>query len=227
MIVASAVLYDRGHVVMQHLVKHDGLHEKAGDPRLVEHRVNPNQALLRKVRPQLQGPLPALRLNALGPGDANIDLAAEMPPRQVVRKRPEIVMTPFGPQGRLWGARGNETRPVLFDEAVYRPGSVGITVAQVVAHGIEDVLIGSQEHVVDANLEPSSPGAGGQHGASVVGHDETDGLPQAIGQRTAPLGGAGVGPVQIVLATLYNAALRDRRRFACKLERELEHATLG
>jgi hypothetical protein len=72
--------------------------------------------------------------------------------------------------------------------------------------------------VVEADLEPPSLGSGRQHGASIVGHDEADRLPQALCQSAAPAGSAGVGTVQIILATLGNAALRDRRRFAGKLE---------
>jgi hypothetical protein len=65
--------------------------------------------------------------------------------------------------------------------------------------------------VVEANLEPPSFGSGRQHGASIVGHDEADRLPQALRESAAPAGGTDVGAIQIILATLGNAALRDRR----------------
>ena len=97
MVVTAAVLDDRGHIVMQHLMEDHGLDEKTWHPGLVEHRMDPNQAILRKIRPQLQRTLPTLWLNALAPADPDIDLTAEMPRRQVIRDRSQIMMAPFGP----------------------------------------------------------------------------------------------------------------------------------
>ena len=51
---ATPVLDDSGHVVMEHLVENDGLDEIAGDPRLIEDGVDSNQLLLREVCAELQ-----------------------------------------------------------------------------------------------------------------------------------------------------------------------------
>ena len=227
MIMPAAALYDSRHVVVQHLMEHHRLDEKARHPSLIEHGMNPNQTLLWEICSQLQRALPALRLNALAPGDADVGLSAKMPTRQVFDDRAQVVVSPARPQNCLRRPSSNESRAVLFDEAVDRARRVCIAVAQIVTHGIQNVLLSGQEHVVKANLEPSSLGTGGQHGAAVVGDNEPDGLPQAHGQRSAPIGCAGVGAVQVALTTLWRAGLGDRRRFSGKLEGKLKHAIRG
>ena len=72
------------------------------------------------------------------------------------------------------------------------------------------------------DLESSPLRTGRQHGAAIVGDDETDGLPQTLGEGTAPVGCPRVGPIEIVLATI-GVALRNRRRFAGKLEGKLHY----
>ena len=81
--------------------------------------------------------------------------------------------------------------------------------------------------MVQAQLEASAFGSGNQHGASIVGDDESNGLTQALRELVAPVGRAGIGPIQIVLATVDDAALRDRRRLTGKLEGKLEHPSPG
>jgi hypothetical protein len=93
---AAAVLQYGRHVVMQHFVEHHGFDEKRWHPGLIEDGVNPNQARLGQVCTELQGTLAPLRSHALAPGDADVDHATEMAPRQVVPHRSKIVMTPFG-----------------------------------------------------------------------------------------------------------------------------------
>ena len=94
-IVAAPISHDRRHVVVQHLVEDDRFDEKTWDPGLVEHRMNPNQAFLRKVCPKLKRALPTFGLNALSPGDSDIHVSAEMPAPEVVSDRAEIVVVPL------------------------------------------------------------------------------------------------------------------------------------
>jgi hypothetical protein len=49
--------------------------------------------------------------------------------------------------------------------------------ARAISHGVQDVFVGCQEHVMEADLEATTFGACSQHGAAVIGHDETDRLP--------------------------------------------------
>gem|GEM_PF-2200896 len=227
MIVATAVLQYGWHVVVQQFVEHHGLHEKPWNPGLIENGVDPNQPLLRKIGPELQGALPSLGSNALAPSDADIDRTAEMPPRQVIHHRSQIMVTPFGTQLFLWRTVGNESQAMVLDETVDHGSGPSVAIAQVVAHRDQDILIGGQKHVVKTDFEPTSLGSGGQHGASVISDHETNGLPQTLCQGAAPAGRARKCPVQIVFATLGNAVLRDRRHFAGKLEGKLSHATWG
>ncbi len=53
-VVPAPVLHDRGHIVVKHLVKHHRLDEVARHPRLVQHRVHPDEFLLGEVRPELE-----------------------------------------------------------------------------------------------------------------------------------------------------------------------------
>ena len=53
-IVPASVLHHRWHIVVEHLVEDDCLHEELRNPRLIEHRVNANEALLGKVGAELE-----------------------------------------------------------------------------------------------------------------------------------------------------------------------------
>ena len=63
----------------------------------------------------------------------DIDLTAEMTPRQVVGDLAKIMMAPVGPQGFLSRAAGHKTRAILFHESVDRACGPPVAVAQVVA----------------------------------------------------------------------------------------------
>jgi hypothetical protein len=144
-----------------------------------------------------------------------------MPTREVMHDGLQIMMAPLGSQLALWRARRHETRSVFVHETVDRRGCPTIAVTQIVAYGIEDVLIRHQKHVMQANLEPVVPRSGGKHGAPVVGHHESDRLPQALRQAPAPFRGSGIGSVQLILTTLENIAPWSRLRFVSELEGKL------
>ena len=227
MVVPPAVLDDCGHVVVEHLVEHDGFDEKSRDPALVENGMNSDQSFLGQVRSELQGPLSTLWLDAFAPGDADIEGRSEMSAGQVVGDRAQVMVAPCRPQSVLGWPRSHEPQTVVFDETVDCACGPGITVAQVVTHGGQNVLFGREEHVVDADFEPSAFRTSGEHSASIVGHDETNWLPHPRCERAAPVGCAGIRSVEIVLAALWDATLRDRRRCAGKLEGKLKHAIWG
>ena len=75
-------------------MKDHGFDEKLWDPRLVEHRMNPDQALFGEVGAELERALPAFELNALAPGDPETGSCAKVPAGEVVRYRAEVVMAP-------------------------------------------------------------------------------------------------------------------------------------
>jgi len=137
------------------------------------------------------------------------------------------MVAPGGSQRVLWWPRGHEPRTVLFDETVDRARGLSIAVAQVVAHRGQNVLFGREEHMVEADFEPPAFRASGEHGASIVGDDETNWLPHARCEGTAPVRRPGIRSVELVLAAFGDATLRDRRRFAGKLEGKLKHAIWG
>ncbi len=222
-VVAPPILHDRRHVVVEHFVKDDRLDEESRYPGLVEHGMNPDQAFFGKVCSELERALPAFGLNALAPGDPNIDSGAKVPAGEVVCYGAKIVVAPLVAQSLLWGAWGNETVAMRFDELVDGGRGLRSVAAQVVADRIEDVLVGRQEHVVKAQLEASAFGSSNEHGASIVGDDESNRLTEARRERAAPVGRTGISTVQIVRAAVGDAALRDRRRLTGKLEGKLEH----
>ena len=117
-VVAAPIAHDRRHVVVEHLVKHDGFDEKSRNPGLVEHRMNSDQAFFGKVSSELERALSAFGLNALAPGNPDIDRCAKVPAGELVCYRTKIVMAPLGTQGLLWRAWGNETAAMRFDESV-------------------------------------------------------------------------------------------------------------
>lgn len=222
-VVATPIVNDGRHVVVKHLVKHHGLDEEGRHPGLVKGRMNPNQALLGQVGAELERALPAFRLNAFSPCDAHVERASEMASREIVDDGAQVVMTALGSELTLGRTGGDETSPVFFDEAVDL-GRRGLpTATKVVGYGRKDVLIGREEHVVEPNLEPSALRGGGEHRASVVGDDEADGLAETTRELSTPVGGAGVGSIEIVLRTLVFGSLHDRLRFAGKLEGKLQH----
>jgi len=204
-------------------VKHDGFDEKLRDPGLVEHWMNSDQAFFGKVGSELERALAAFGPNALAPGNAYVDLCPKVPAGKVVCDCTEIVVAAFVAQGLLWRTWRDEPAAVRFDELVDGRGCFRGAAAQVVADGIEDVFVGGQEHVMEAHLESSVLGSSNQHRAPIVSDDESNGLTKARREGAAPVGRTGIGALQIVRATLGDAALRDRRRLAGKLEGKLEH----
>ena len=106
-----------------------------------------------------------------------------------------------------------------------------MTPAEIVPYGLEDVLIGRQEHVVEAYLEPTTLRPRRQHGATIIGDDEPDLLTEPLRKGLAPIGRARVSPIEIAGSVeivcpveIVPTRLRDRGEIAGKLEGELGHA---
>ena len=226
-IVTAAVLDDRGHVVMEHLVKDDRLDEIRRHPRLIEHGVNPNQPLLGEIRTELQRPLTAFGLQAFAPGNANLERAPEVPAPEVVEDRSQIVVSSFCTQFTLGATSRDEPVPMRLDEAIDEGRSAVPSAAEIVTHGREDILVGSQKHVVKPHFESAALGLGGEHGTAVVGDHEANRLTQLLGQGSAPALGTRVRLVELVPDALGLGSVRDRLGFADKLEGKLQHLALG
>ena len=122
------------------------------------------------------------------------------------------------------------TSPVLLDEAI-DDGRRMLAPVEVVPYGLEDILVGCQEHVMEAYLEPTTLRPRRQHGATIIGDNEPDLLTEPLCEGLAPIGRARVSPIEIARsveivcpAEIILTRLWDRAGIAGKLERELEHA---
>ncbi len=226
-VVTATVSDDGGHVVVKHFVKDDRFDEKPGDPRLVENGVDADQPLFREIGPKLERALPSVGLNASTPRDEHVDLAPEMATAELGDDLREIVMTARRAQGVFRRTGCDEPAPVRIDEAIDPSGGEGIAIAQILAHGIQDVLVGGEEHVMQSHLEPPAFGACGQHRAPVVGDDQADRLTEPLREHSAPRGRPRVSSIEIVPSIVPRAAVRDRRCLGGKLEGKLKHAISG
>ena len=90
---------------------------------------------------------------------------------------PQVVMAPLGAKLVLGPGRSDEARAVLLHETIDEGGCPWCAFTQVVAHGSEDVVLCREEHVVQPHLQAATFWFRRQHGASVVGHDQANGLP--------------------------------------------------
>ena len=95
-IVTAAVFDHGGHRVMQHLMKDDRLDEKPGNPRLIQHWVDPNQPFLGQIGTQLKRPLPTFWTNLLSPSDTDVRPTSEMTPGQILHDGNQVVMRALG-----------------------------------------------------------------------------------------------------------------------------------
>ena len=226
-VVATAILYHGGHVVMEHLVEDDGFDEVAWDPGLIEHWVNPDQLLLGEVRPELQRALAPLRLNPLPPGDACVEGLTEVPTREVVEDGTQVVVLALGSKLGLGLALCDETRSVRLDEAVERRRRHRPASAQVVGDRREDVLVDREEHVMKTHLQSPAFRLRREHRAPVVSNDETDPLPETVRELATPFRGPGVRAVEIVFGARWGGLVDDPRQFACELKGKLQHLPFG
>ncbi len=159
-IVASPIVDRSGHVVMQHLVKDDGLDEKPRHPGLIENGMHTDEPFLGQIGAELEGSLASLRLHTLAPGDANVERASKMAAGEVVDDGSEVVMTSFRAELAARARVGDETSAIFFDEPVDRAGRSSAAIAEVVGDCRQDVLLRDQKHVMKAHLEASTLGFG-------------------------------------------------------------------
>lgn len=101
--------------------------------------------------------------------------------------RSKVVVASFGAKLSLVPFHGNETSTILFHEPVDQSSGPSAAITQIVGNCREDVLLGDEEHVVQAHFETSALWFGREHGASVVGDDQTDGLSETPRKSSAPL----------------------------------------
>lgn len=169
----------------------------------------------------------AFGLDALAPGDASLERLTEVATTEIVEDVAKVVMFAPGVELRLGLASSHEAASMGFDEAIELRGDCRSAARQVVTDRHEDVFVGGEEHVMEPNHEPAAFGLRRQHGASIVGHDETHRLADALGKRLTPVRSAGVGAVELVLGLLGSTDIGNRRQFAGELEGKLQHLSLG
>ncbi len=235
MIASPPALADRGHHVMQHLVVQHALDILRWHPRLVEHRMHPDQPLAHRVGPEANRALPPSSRVAT-PGDADTsELPGKVAGLQTREEHREIVMAPLaadeGPP-----LRRRDARAVRLDEDIQAAPRAAIAKRQVTMERVQHFVRRMEEHPVeakfDATVQPSLPR---EHGAPVVVQHDMDPLGEAGGQIAGE--SVEVTPVRARSrdARLENTRGRPRRVFArdlvrgcfLKAEGELSHEILA
>lgn len=185
---ASSVLHRRGHHGVEHLVEQYAGDEESGHPRLVEGRVNTDQALGGNVSAEANGaasPSPLVRPPT--PRDEDVDLIAEPLTVQLVEELAQIVMLAPGPNidARAWTLAD----PVIVgsDERIEEMGRATVAPRQKAGEGCDDRLVGVEKHVVQPHRQAPVDGARGDHGVRVVRDNESHRLMEPGSEASAQI----------------------------------------
>ena len=144
----------RDHV-MEHLVVDDVGDEVAGDPLLIERRVDADQPVDGAVASELDRPLRGslgLPRRALAPRDDGVDAAVEVALVDPVEELEQIVVLALGDEGRV-ALAAREPEAVVVDVVAERRARVAVAASDVADERVDHGGGRVEEHVVHARVK--------------------------------------------------------------------------